>query len=172
MYKTWFVLIVVALFASCATTLPTYNPDSSPESDLVRVTMTLTDGQDLNTAWAIVAVDGTPVNEITPVAMIESNNAYEGSNGLLLPVGTHVFTIKFAKSQTNNVTEYFDQELDVTFSLEKSSVPYRFERTYSDLRMGYTEIVLHDDGLVGQLLGQSESVALNLVGTNEWEVEQ
>lgn len=169
------VMVLAVILGSCAT-LPTLNPDNVAEDQLVDVNVATTDREDIDSSWAIVAINGMQLDQALETGVIESAGSSDTNGGVILPVGTHDFTIKLARGFVGSRMLYHDQELDVRFTFDEPGAGYRLARESSPLRLGYTVIVLSKDSsipVLGAMIGAKvDEAEIELVGNNEWAVRQ
>ncbi len=166
-------VLVVLVLGSCAT-LETFNPDGVPEEQLVELKLAKTSEQDIESAFAIAAINGIPVIEEIGSVLIESVEHGE-VNTVRLPAGTHVFTIRLRKPEgLGRRPRYMDQRIDMEFTLEHPGARYVLTRENSFFNAGETTIVLRSPGpmpFMETLFSRKlEEVPLRIVGYDEFEI--
>ena len=87
-----FTILVIIGFAGCATA-PAIKPHGVAEEELVGLSLGKTAATQVDTGFAVVAVNGIPVVEETGVFLFESSEQGE-YNALRMPPGTHVLSIR------------------------------------------------------------------------------
>lgn len=173
MSKMLLAALAALVLGGCAT-LPTFNPDNVAEDQLVTMAMRSTEATNYDTSFAIVAINGVPVEQELDAELIESNGRARVT-GVLLPAGTHVLTVRLSNGHLGRRSLYHNQELDIEFTLGGASDRYELTRENSILNMGNTSIVLRTPGppipVLSTLMSTKiDEVEIAAVGMNRYEI--
>lgn len=167
-------LAMVLVLGGCAT-IPTYNPDGAAEEELVEMAMAEVKPDDYASAFAIVRINGEPVEVYLDAEKIESNERADAT-ALRLPAGSYNLAIRLANGHLLNRSLYLDQEIDLTVDLSEPGARYLLSRENGVFDLGSTTIVLRHPGpipIVPTLFARTlQEFELHLVGRNEYELVQ
>lgn len=166
MRKLFLAAVAAIVLGGCATTLPTFNPGNVAADQLVTMSLRNTTAANYDTSFAIVAINGVPVEQEIDAELIESNGRARVT-GVLLPAGTHVLTVRLSNGHLGNRSLYHNQELDLEFTLDATSNSYELTRENSILNLGNTSIVLRTPGFLSQKI---DEVVIATVGLNQFQI--
>lgn len=167
------VILVLIVLAGCATA-PAFNPDAVPEEELISLSLGRTGATQIDTGFAIVAINGIPVVEETGVVLFESSEQGE-YNAVRLPPGSHVLTLRLqGPDGLSRRSRYMEQRIDVQFTMDEPGGKYLITRENPLSGLGDTFIVLRSAGPVpgraAMFSRRLDEVRLTMTGYNEFEI--
>ena len=166
-------LIIIVFLAGC-TTAPAFNPDNVDEEELVTLSLGRTGATQVDTGFAIVAVNGIPVVEETGVVLFESSEHGE-YNALRMPPGDQVLTIRLqGPDGLRRRSRYMQQRIDLNFTMDEPGGKYVLSRENPLRGLGDTFIVLRSAGPIpgreSVFSRRLDEVRLRIVGFDEFEI--
>lgn len=133
--------------------------------------MKATQPEDSGSSWAILAINGVPLEQELETSRIESNERGDDVNGVVVPAGETAFTFQLANGYAGRRSLYLEQELDVTFTLEAGR-SYQLSRETPLVPNGDTAIVLREPGFLGLVNPKVDEAIVAFVSMNRYEVRQ